>query len=1065
MLTEVRQAGAETSKPPAPRYELEPDGAYRIDRYDAAPPFCSFLPGLGGPDGVPLWCLYVNRAQAVVSFGVQDKNHAIAEYLPATWAYQMAGLQGFRTFCKIDDGYYEPFRQTPAEHTGCTRSLRIRLDSLELTETNPELEWVTTVRYFAPVNRPLGALLRRVTFRNTAAVARRLSALDGLALILPAGLTDQGLKAMRHIHEAYASVRLACAHVPFYAMKVAAHDEAEVVDVTGGNFYAAWLSQGGDLQPVQPLVDPHLVFGAGHDLVTPRHFVAAEELDRNAEVWENRLPCALVPVNAVLEPGASLELAAASGFAPNEAVLAVFLDGFRTRGDLDRARAESRDLVENVVAPVRGASGVPALDAYVQQCYLDNVLRGGIPLLLPSAAGPTPLFLYSRRHGDLERDYNHFVLPAHPLSSGVGNYRDVLQNRRSDVWFYPEVAEHEIRLFVELLQADGYNPLSVEGYAWRLPTGVDPMPFCPADDSTARTRFLALIQNWFQPGEVRQWANAYAVTLPNRESWLHELLARCERRLLAHGHEGGYWVDHWTYVIDLLEAYRGIFPDRLESMLCGAADIGWFDEGAYVVPRSAKYTWRGGRPLQLHAVVDGQPASRELPPTTVFGKLCALVAVKAVSFDYAGRGIEMEAGRPGWNDSLNGLPGLFGSSVCEAAELARLAGWLRQHLADMPDTTLPVEVADLIEAVVRDLNTPTYSWDRAATLREQFRARLRAEVSGESRVVAAAQLAELLRGAERRALRAVEQAVDPQTGLLHTYYVNRPQVTGDGDASRGAGAPLAHFVPAPLPLFLEGQVHGLRLENGRRRARDIYQAVRRSGLYDAKLKMYKVNESLECCTPQIGRARTFTRGWFENESVWLHMSYKYLLELLLAGLHDEFFRDARTMLVPFMDPRVYGRSILENSSFLASSANPDPTTHGRGFIARLSGSTAEFLHLWRLLTAGADPFYLQGGELRFRLSPVLPGRWFTERPTSVRQAGGLTQIPEHSFACTLLGTLLLVYHNPLRRDTFGTEAVRPVRYVLDGRDEYPGPALDTAAALRIRDRLCGRIDVWLDSIK
>jgi len=35
-------------------------------------------------------------------------------------------------------------------------------------------------------------------------------------------------------------------------------------------------------------------------------------------------------------------------------------------------------------------------------------------------------------------------------------------------------------------------------------------------------------------------------------------------------------------------------------------------------------------------------------------------------------GIEMEAGKPGWYDALNGLPGLFGSSVGETAELIRL---------------------------------------------------------------------------------------------------------------------------------------------------------------------------------------------------------------------------------------------------------------------------------------------------------------------------------------------------------------------------------------------------------
>ena len=69
---------------------------------------------------------------------------------------------------------------------------------------------------------------------------------------------------------------------------------------------------------------------------------------------------------------------------------------------------------------------------------------------------------------------------------------------------------------------------------------------------------------------------------------------------------------------------------------------------------------------------------------------------------------------------------------------------------------------------------------------------------------------------------------------------------------------------------------------------NIYRAVRDSKLYDRTLKMYKVNASLSEASFELGRACAFTPGWLENESVWLHMEYKYLLELLKAGLYEEF---------------------------------------------------------------------------------------------------------------------------------------------------------------------------------
>ena len=119
-------------------------------------------------------------------------------------------------------------------------------------------------------------------------------------------------------------------------------------------------------------------------------------------------------------------------------------------------------------------------------------------------------------------------------------------------------------------------------------------------------------------------------------------------------------------------------------MLTEKADITWFNEGGCVAPRADKYVLKSSGPLQLNSVVSGSKPQQQMPPVTAFAKLCALVAIKTVSFDFKGAAIEMEAGRPGWNDSLNGLPALFGSSTCEAVELGRLASWLLDSLPEIP---------------------------------------------------------------------------------------------------------------------------------------------------------------------------------------------------------------------------------------------------------------------------------------------------------------------------------------------------------------------------------------------
>jgi hypothetical protein len=1056
-----------------PKYQLEPDGAYRIDGYDRVNPFSSFLPGIGGYEGVPLWCLYVNRAQAIASFGTANKDNAISEFLSATWAYQLTPVQGFRTFCKINGSFYEPFQNNSvSEQLDIKRSMWIESDRLRLREVNKTAGLQFDVEYFSPVNQPLGSLVRKLKITNIQDKRQAVSVLDGLAVVVPAGFSDYGLKNMRRLNEAYASVRLVSGKVPFYAARVMAHDEAEVVSVNCGNFYASWIKQDRDLYSIEPFVDPDVIFGSGNDLVTPRRFICRHSIDRDAQVWENRLPCALTPFDEDIPAGGSVELISLIGHSPSQKILTEYLAGFTDVEYFDRLWEQVRQFSDEILLPGFSVSSEPVLDAYNRQNYLDNIARGGVPVLLPSKDGDIPLHVFSRRHGDLERDYNYFELPPQPLSSGPGNYRDICQNRRYDNWFYPQLNDQAIKMFVELIQADGYNPLGIEGCKWKLPDDTDPGQFCPVDCEYARAEFCSIFKRAFYPGEILKWLNDNSVKIDNRLEWLRNILGKCEKVLCASGFTGGYWVDHWIYITDMLDAYAAVYPDRIQSLLTGSRDIGWYDEGVYVRPRNKKYYLKQSGFMQLDSIEHLPDAVVELPKVNVLAKLCALMSLKALTFDSECRGIEMEAGRPGWNDSMNGLPALFGSSTCESAELARMAKWILDNLRDIPDTEFPADVADLIEKTLTELSAQDYSWHRCSRIRETYREKIRFNPSFDLRTVKGSALKELLEGIYRRAAEAVEKSIDPKTGLIHTYFQNEPvdyELVGkprDYKCLTSEDKVLCKnvfkFKQKAMPLFLEGQVHRLRLVDSKEKAHEVYKSLRNSPVFDKELEMYKLNECLNSCGDEIGRARTFSRGWFENESIWLHMSYKYLLELVRAGLYEDFYADARTMLVPFMDPAVYGRSVLENSSFIASSACPDPNARGRGFVARLSGSTAEFIHIWQLLTIGKMPFVLENGQLNFRLCPALPADWFTEDDQKVRYCGKEVTIPENSLACSLFGNILLVYHNESRRDTFGIEPVLPSRYVFDSELEFVERQVGGQTALNVRNRKYRRIDVWLE---
>ena len=133
-------------------YALREDGAYLITEYNRAKPFASFLPGLAGLDGVPMWVFYVNRGQGVCSMGIEDKDHAILEFMPANRAYQLAATQGFRTFVKLGADapvpFYEPFQDHYRDRAvDRTQRMVIEPTRLTLEETNRTLGLTFSVSF------------------------------------------------------------------------------------------------------------------------------------------------------------------------------------------------------------------------------------------------------------------------------------------------------------------------------------------------------------------------------------------------------------------------------------------------------------------------------------------------------------------------------------------------------------------------------------------------------------------------------------------------------------------------------------------------------------------------------------------------------------------------------------------------------------------------------------------------------------------------------------------------------------------------------------------------------
>ncbi|RME84323.1 MAG: cellobiose phosphorylase, partial [Caldilineae bacterium] len=891
-------------------------GRYVLPDFDRWPPFSSFLPGIAGPLGVPMWAFYVNRGQAITSFGIESKDHPLAEFQPANKAYQQTPFLGFRTFLKLHghagSPFYEPF--APWAEGRPQRTMHIGLNELALVEHNPQVGLETRVEYFILPGESVAALVRQLTLRNLGDRPFDLELLDGLPALVPYGADNGGLKHFSRTLEAWMQVEGHEEKLPFYRLRASAADTAEISTIVAGHFAFAWLEQEGRVQHLPVLVDPDLVFGHDTSLLRPVGFLthALDRLLAAAQIAAGKTPSALFGSAVTLPPGHSLTLTALFGHTGSRAGLAARAQRLRDPALIARKQEEARALAVQLTDAIATCTAEPHFDGYCRQSFLDNVLRGGWPEPLGDPEHSHIYHIYSRKHGDLERDYNDFFLAAEYYSQGNGNFRDVAQNRRNDVWFRPAVGDFNVRHLLSLIQADGYNPLVLQGVRFVL-------------SSQARAELLAhspeperlapLLAAPFTPGGLLKALEEQTIPLDLPPADFLALALRHANDRIEAGFGEGYWIDHWTYLLDLIESFADIFPDRLPALLF-ETELPYFVSPAVVQPRSEKYVLTEDGPRQYHAVRHVQP-----PPepwlrsghgkgpifrSRVIEKLFLLALLKFATRDPWGMGVEMEAGKPGWYDALNGLPGLFGSSLPESHELLRLLRFLQSTLsAHNVVLRLPVEAEALLQDVLAALNEHPRAdfrrWDAFASARERYRSSTQAGVIGDTTTLAGDELMVLLGQMIDDVAVGIARANAFADELPPTYFAwemtrFEVQKESSGRVRRDAqGRPLLRaleFRPRPLPPFLEGPTRAL-INLPPDEARRLHRRMLSGPLWDATLGMFKVNASLAGEPHDIGRARAFIPGWLENESIWLHMHYKYLLELLKQGLYAEFFAIAR----------------------------------------------------------------------------------------------------------------------------------------------------------------------------
>jgi hypothetical protein len=415
-----------------------------MEDFDARSTFASFLPGVAGYFGKPVWAFYVNRGQGIATFGTESKEYPILEFNPANKAYQLTPYIGFRSFVRgtragvtasLSTSFeIEPFAPATSRNLDDAkddpnkpkRILYVGANEMEIQEIDGLHGLTTNVQYFILPEEDFASMIRRATYKNSGDTDLTIELLDGLAKMEPSGgKIDWSLKNMGRTLEGWMGVYHADEGLtmPFYKMSTEPTDNAKVQIEEHGHYCLSFLESMTETATLLPIIfDKDKVFGKSTSLQYPAGLRASSVgtiLD-NPQYGDAKTSSAFAAIRKVtLKPGQNITIASVFGRADHitevPEIAALVTQPAWINDKYERAQV----MINELTAGVETTTVNPLFDGAVKQMFLDNSLRGGMPTVLGNVDSDATydedpevkiFHAFSRIHGDLERDYNAFTI-------------------------------------------------------------------------------------------------------------------------------------------------------------------------------------------------------------------------------------------------------------------------------------------------------------------------------------------------------------------------------------------------------------------------------------------------------------------------------------------------------------------------------------------------------------------------------------------------------------------------------------------------------------------------------
>lgn len=800
---------------------------YRISNYDQLSPFLITLASTGNH-----W-LFISSTGALTA-GRKNSDHALFPYVTDDKLHHSASDTGSVTLVRIDRSnrtmLWEPFSSRQHGLYRIERNLYKNAtgNKLLFEEFNRDLSLLFSYSWQC-VNH--FGFVRRSRLESLWHIPMRISVLDGIANILPAGVSAEIQQSRSTLVDAYKVNELE-QQVGVFSLSSLIVDHpvpeealrATLVWQNGPRPLSILLStkQLDAYRAKQELSTEHTVRGRRGAYLVERSFRLTKD---RAISWD-------LIADVDQHVGHLIELQAEMGSS------STFIRRLRRQEEEDTS--ELQKLIAGADGMQKTAQKSNDLRHYSNTLF--NAMRGGIPLngysvekqdlirfvylrnhklastsylqdlpdIIDLTRLPTPddpqlhrltneylPLAYSRRHGDPSRPWNAFEIHTHNdrgelLFDYSGNWRDLFQNWEALGRSFPQYYPAMLSTFVNASTADGYNPYRItrSGVDWEIPDESDPWASIGYWGDHQLTYLLCLLE----------WTHAHDS---------EKLAQLMNLRIFS-----------YVQVPYRLADYDKILADPKHSV-----EFDWI-----LHEKISARTEKNGTDECLLQTKAGNPvlvtlAEKLLVPALT--KLCAMIP---------GGGIWLNTQRPEWNDANNALAG-WGCSLVTLFHLYRYLQFVEKLYRENQSTTLQIsaEILSWVNEIQQalpvngDVSSPSGRFKVMDALgRAACRYRTNLYTRGIEKKpisVDAGDLAEFCALSCKAIQPTLQQAIR-EDGLVHSYTVLHP--------------PSAQSINIePLQLMLEGQIAALN--SNKLSTQDVLKllnALKESSLYSAYHSSY-----------------------------------------------------------------------------------------------------------------------------------------------------------------------------------------------------------------------------------